>query len=428
MILLLQAENQTPGILIGTRYNSMPFEQPEKLAPADSREPEVLEEIVLVPERPSFSDIHDSEAHEIEVVKEKIQSLAEEQSFVSAKEIDSENRENQFREAWRELKKIEQELHPIVQNIDHANNRQGLSKILTWIDFPLISSWKKSRKKLIKSREPHIEILKGEVEPFSIDATKFFKAIEDSDVFDFYMRLKQNLIKMEELEAAVPGSTKRLSEEYGIFCFARYPKEMLLRQLEQEGDTQTPYGIVLHSRTDWNGSFYGQKALGSLNIKTKDAGLNVRIFECGSLFEVSKQLIKLNRKYGVSQKIQFALVAGHGNEEAIELGKSRLQVDELPEGGLREVASFFVADPTIIMNSCLTAKDDIGISALISEVTGAEVIGSEKKTTDVIFKDIQKVGDEYYFNITFKGHSVDREGRPIIDTIPSRVFSSQKDK
>jgi hypothetical protein len=201
---------------------------------------------------------------------------------------------------------------------------------------------------------------------------------------------------------------------------------MLCRQLEQEGDSSFPYGVVLYSREDWNGAFDGaasEEELSLLDVATEKVGLGVRIFECGSLVDTAKHLVQLNRDYGEKQKIQFVIVSGHGTQNSIHLGSRNLEKpsedllsklsdlffgfetkkreDIFPEKSLKCMKDFFIHNPTLILNSCLTAKGETGLAHLLASVTGSDVIASGKPVGEFVVRNIQKIADRYQFDVTF---------------------------
>ncbi len=68
--------------------------------------------------------------------------------------------------------------------------------------------------------------------------------------------IAENVGTIAELEEKQPGCVERLSHEFGIKDFARYPMELLLTQDTNRENTDTPYGIIMYDRQDHNGALY----------------------------------------------------------------------------------------------------------------------------------------------------------------------------
>lgn len=226
-------------------------------------------------------------------------------------------------------------------------------------------------------------VLLNLVAHIGLDPEKFYDADKNrkSKAKENYIN---NILAAQALESAVPGSVRKLAGEYGIQSFSRYPKELLLRQLEAEDDLETPYGIVLNPREDWNGGFYGdQKVFSVFSDSARDEKMNVRVFECESKIDAAKKLIRLNRKYGAGQRIQFAVVGGHGNRELLEFGKEdrkTLTQKDLEGNAMQELRGFFSEDATIVLNSCSTG-DDFGLGEMLSRLVKIKVIAPDSPTS-----------------------------------------------
>jgi Domain of unknown function (DUF4347) len=263
----------------------------------------------------------------------------------------------------------------------------------------------KEMNELIQEKKALVEAhFSSLVEQFSLNPGAFFKAIErGGPVSKFTERLKENIRVIQELEEKMPGSSQRLSRDYGIQNFSRYPREMLIDQLENEDDTETPYGVALYSQNDWNGAIgkMSQLDLLELDEEAKKAGLRVRIIECSGLVSAAKRFISLDKKYGEDQKIQFALVAAHGAPKSIELGDRNLEVESLPEKALQGIASFFAEKPTVILHACSTGEDESGIANALAQVTNAEVIATGYQLTGLEIQSITKTDEGYTFQVVF---------------------------
>ncbi len=228
--------------------------------------------------------------------------------------------------------------------------------------------------------------LRGElVKRLGLDYGTFFDADKYHDPKKFHRSIEENfvvnVVAANELEKALPGSVKRLADDYGILTFARYPKELLLWQLEQEEDREHPYGVILYPREDWNGAFYkGRRLLEDLASPANQAAMNVRIFECTGKLDVTKKLIRLNRRYGEKQKIGFALVGGHANLKQMHFssahGLGQVREENLSPVILAELKTFFSVDATVVFQACSIGGDD-GLGQFFSSI-GISVVAPDQ--------------------------------------------------
>ncbi len=193
-----------------------------------------------------------------------------------------------------------------------------------------------------------------------------------------------------DLERRDPGSVAFLHQEFGITIFGRYPAGVLLRQRRKVSDTSLPYGIVIAARADHDDAFYHtlKKPIESLDDDLGMDGL-VRIIEVENKTELARRLLALNVRYGEKQKIQFALVAGHGEPEYVQLGevtfgqdkdRQRITIDDLAGRGIRRGKEFFVDRPSIVLASCSTGFEG-GIGQKLSEQYDADVTAPEVSTS-----------------------------------------------
>lgn len=231
---------------------------------------------------------------------------------------------------------------------------------------------------------------------------------------------RENFIKnfraLLALERATPGSVKKLWKEYGILTFARYPKELLLRQLSQEFDIDHPYGVVLYPREDWNGGFYsGKNALQDLSTSSEQLGVNVRVFECEGRIDMVKKLVRLERAYGEKQKIKFALIGGHGDKSSLQFAPDSAMIKEINKGNiihskaLPELRSFFDPQATVILNSCSTGTDD-GIGQTLSKLAHIRVIAPDFNCGLKKLALVQE-GNNLNFEVEYSGSAYTRDYR-----------------
>lgn len=193
--------------------------------------------------------------------------------------------------------------------------------------------------------------------------------------------VSSNLEVVAELETERPGIASFLKKEFNITDFARYPKELLVKQFDEFERTDLPYGVVLYPKKDYNGAFYQTKEALEGLAKGVEGNFAVRIFEADSKYDIARVLIKLERKYGPNHKISFALIAGHGTEGSIKFGgkeeRNKLRLEDLKGRGVQRTSEFFEPNPNIILVSCSTGAKE-GIAQHLSEMMGAKVIAPDR--------------------------------------------------
>lgn len=183
------------------------------------------------------------------------------------------------------------------------------------------------------------------------------------DPYSMRSIIETNLQCMRHVEFEYPGGVELLHRYYGISCFGRYPPEVLLRQLQHHTDTDTEYGTLIYPLHDWNGSFYNDTAIiGKLDEGLQENNGLVRIFEVSSVLEGYRKLFRLHKAFGEHQKIQFAILGGHGSRYVMDVGHdaegeiTQLLSKHLGVRDHTKVTDFFVHDPTIVLVSCSTAR------------------------------------------------------------------------
>ncbi|MBI2049622.1 hypothetical protein HYT32_01830 [Candidatus Roizmanbacteria bacterium] len=282
-------------------------------------------------------------------------------------------------------------------------------------------------------------VAKDILETYEIDYSNVVKAWADSGKTEDFMDIVNNNLRMIFiLESNRPGIVKTLINDYKIYDFARYPAEMLVEQYDQRDNKYLPYGIVLYPRSDWNGAFYdNRKVFRKLLTQLKENGYGLRVFEVESVNDVARSLIKLNKLYGESYKISFAIIGGHGSWDSIHFGSERehlnifdikdrpgakkvnllLKQHDLRGRGVQRSSEFFEQNPTIILNSCTTGANR-GIAQEISRL-GTTVIGPDRPAS---IKDIKVTGDNRRLNF-----EVGYRSRHFWEKPEERYSGGQKD-
>jgi hypothetical protein len=212
-----------------------------------------------------------------------------------------------------------------------------------------------------------------------------------SDLVSQPQRIRENLECMDALEKKNPGICIYLYKENGICDFGRYPVEMLEKQYEERENTNSPYGVVMYPRDDWNGAFYHNKDAFEGLLKDLKGEFLLRVAECEGKMDIARMLLKFDKTYGGANgnKISLLILGGHGTENSIRFGNSDfrgsddekhvLHTKDLEGKGVRKTGNFFDEKPTIILASCSTGAEG-GIAQELSKVFNAKVIAPKIPT------------------------------------------------
>lgn len=204
------------------------------------------------------------------------------------------------------------------------------------------------------------------------DKTGYFS----KDSYSIYYIANQNMKTMQELAYRRSKTSEKgfeilddLNTEFGIYNFGRYTQEMLVRQYDLK-DHDVPYGVIMNPLSDYSGAFYGDSEVFGKLMHDTEADFQIRIVEVdgrlGRKNSIGRALYNLNNRYGEKNKISFAIVGGHGNQNAFTLGESiresgfgNFMITEPVARRIKslKVRSAFTEDASVILNSCLVAKE-----------------------------------------------------------------------
>jgi hypothetical protein len=202
-----------------------------------------------------------------------------------------------------------------------------------------------------------------------------------------------NLSQLLRLEKRIPGAALELYRLYGIVDFARYPLDLLIEQYENRENTETPYGIAIYPRSDWNGAFYAEEHMLEELSRSLRGSYQLRIVECENKRDFARRLLQLNALYGgegEGHTISFAILNGHGSKDGISLGKGdeeHIVVDDLLGEGVKRSGSFFSEDPTFILVSCEVGESG-GLAEELSKTFNATVIApiGDTNSESIVYK------------------------------------------
>lgn len=272
-----------------------------------------------------------------------------------------------------------------------------------------------SRYQFVYYRDKNLdEMLMRMVNGLSANTINEWRTSTDRE--DMHHAITRNFMSVFELESQRPGIASALNKEFGISCFGRYPKNLLIAQYDNKDKKEEPYGVIINAKEDYNGAFYGNvntynKLFAQLQNRQK-----IRVFEVESPLDIVRVLNQGRHKYG---KISFAIIGGHGTEKSVWFGrdfssrKPSLRQEDLKRKGASALTLAFVENPTIILNSCSTGALG-GIGEDMSNL-GATIIAPP---TPAAIKDIDV--------------SIDHQGRPQFnveyfrpekgDSVPPNIY------
>lgn len=171
------------------------------------------------------------------------------------------------------------------------------------------------------------------------------------------VRMVEQLIAIQKIEAVRPGATAELHKRFGIRWFSRYPMELLIKQYD-ERDLQVSYGVYLSATGDWNCSFFSEsdkELISHIATQMASIGMSMRIVESQNKVELAKSFISLDKSYGERNKIGLLVIRAHGDKEHVTLGEYKGQYIDLADlegAGFRKSRSFFVDDCILVLDGC----------------------------------------------------------------------------
>lgn len=255
------------------------------------------------------------------------------------------------------------------------------SKILNrwpWSEF-LPKKYNFFKPKHTKESDKNETVLRKYFDQIGIDPETAFKAWYESNgraaggspgVENSHpvLTAEKNMMEMRRLELQHPGGPKSLVDNFGIYCFARYPEGMLDDQLDQVDDFSTPYGIIVSAAGDYNGNSYRRKSIDtyrSLLEQCRSLGIHVRVIEANNQRDLRKRFFFLENRYNTpgKRKASFGIACGHANVNVFALGKGTSELEEITSSDLRsgnfaeDSRRFFEKDSYFVIDGCLAGKE-----------------------------------------------------------------------
>lgn len=227
---------------------------------------------------------------------------------------------------------------------------------------------------------------------------------EDFVEGDSYDEATRSFEAMGELENEKPGSVKALNEKFGIDNFQRYPKEILLNQLE-DSDPEKKVGLMVFAKDDWSGSFDDQKDVWSKIYNQQKEDVNFRIVECGTKIDLARQLIKSKQDF--NQKISLLTLSAHSSEEGFSLsvkGDEFITVGKEDITDSQSMKEIFAPNAQLLANACSAGAIE-GWVKDVSKEARIKAVGPDVPAT---IEDVDFVGSEivpkYQDNNAYSGY------------------------
>lgn len=210
---------------------------------------------------------------------------------------------------------------------------------------------------------------------------------------------------MTELNEDVPGSVKKLHEEYGITNFQRYPKEILLQQLN-EADKSKEMALILFAGEDWNGAFDKQSDIWEKIYDQQKEVRNFRIVECDNNVALARELIKLKQEF--KNKVSLAILSAHSEPEGFYLGTekddNRYVGQDLMARNISNLKEIFTDKAQLIGNACSSGALNGWVKDFSKELR-ISAVGPDRPAA---IEDVDFVGSElvpkYYDNDVYSGY------------------------
>lgn len=191
-----------------------------------------------------------------------------------------------------------------------------------------------------------------------------------------------NLRTLRGLRDREPSAVPALAEEFGILNFGRYPEGTLVDQFKGRSDS-SPYIVWACPYFDVNGALYkfGDQfthPLELLHRSLRQLNVNLRFFEYGDEKSFTRRLNAIAQRFGPAAGGVFG---GHGSESTLGLYfRENECFSVLQQPRAKELRSFFVSGPTVVLLSCYTGAEG-GFGQHLSAAFKAKVIAPRHRTS-----------------------------------------------
>ncbi len=232
------------------------------------------------------------------------------------------------------------------------------------------------------------------------DASVFTNSWLEADYFEDGSCVIKNLKNVSDLEKIQKGAVKKLYENNGVTRFDRMSPEFWIKQLEI-ADQEGQYGMFITSRHDHNNAFekngLGPK-LENISNELSNHDYLTRYIEVANKIDLAKRLLRQDIKFGDQNKIEYAIVFGHGSPDGIILtqdfdeksieevskadfvrseDKRYLSKDDFKGEGFKKAKRFFVETPRVGFISCSVGAQG-GYAQEFSRTYNADSLAADK--------------------------------------------------
>ncbi|MEI6529164.1 MAG: hypothetical protein WCN88_02005 [Candidatus Falkowbacteria bacterium] len=211
---------------------------------------------------------------------------------------------------------------------------------------------------------------------------------------------------MTELDEEAPGSVKKLHEKYGITNFQRYPKEILLQQLN-ETDKSKEIALMLFAGEDWNGAFDKQSDVWKKIYDQQKEVRNFRVVECDNNVALARELIKLKQEF--KNKVSLAILSAHSEPEGFYLGAEKDDKgyvgQDLIAKNISNLKEIFTDKAQLIGNACSSGA----LNGWVKDFSRDLRISAVGPDRPAAIEDVDFIGNElvpkYYDNDVYSGYN-----------------------
>lgn len=209
-----------------------------------------------------------------------------------------------------------------------------------------------------------------------------------------------NIRQLKSLEIINKTAVATLVNQFGLYNFARYSTEFLLRQVETQ-DTTGHYVLLVYPKYDYNGAFMSHQ--NSIEMLMSDLPqLPIRVIEVNGVSQLVAQLGRLKKKYG-KHAVAGCIVGAHGTKDDMIFGAASstsaavrgvFTASDAQHPTARLVQEYLAEDSALIFVSCSTGQEG-GVAQKVSETLDASVIAPSIPTNVAHFSAVYNKGALY---------------------------------
>lgn len=217
---------------------------------------------------------------------------------------------------------------------------------------------------------------------------------------DFKETISDNLDMLEKLGR----KSGILAHRFNIFCFDRYPVELLERLYEERDRTDKPPAIAIVGRWDYRFNLFSVGV--SLDMLASSLkGNYLRVFEASNARQMDSALQRVKTLYGNEQVAELGGFYAHSSESGVRLGagaRERFSVNHLTRARMELFKSVFVPEPTFFLMGC-SAGAEGGMAQRLSLKAEARTFGADNVSWPIMVTPIKIEGQEPFWMPIYAG-------------------------